>query len=159
MSTFTEHYNFIKPGEGDFYDIQDWNENMDAIDAQMALNEEAIAPIGEKIDGMDSKIGTSADTEENSLFGKLHQLSVGFGEIQLVKSIQHVTYSVPRNTSSGTRSISRVTPERCIVLLERLYDHSGCSTVNYTLNATSISLTHVSADYPPIFGFWVIELY
>ena len=34
MSTFTENYDFIKPDNEDYYDIQDFNENMDAIDAQ-----------------------------------------------------------------------------------------------------------------------------
>ena len=33
MSTFTENYDFIKPDNEDYYDIQDFNENMDAIDA------------------------------------------------------------------------------------------------------------------------------
>lgn len=32
MSTFTENYDFIKPDNEDYYDIQDFNENMDAID-------------------------------------------------------------------------------------------------------------------------------
>ena len=36
MSTFTENYDFIKPDNEDYYDIQDFNENMDAIDAQLA---------------------------------------------------------------------------------------------------------------------------
>ena len=30
MSTFTENYDFIKPDNEDYYDIQDFNENMDA---------------------------------------------------------------------------------------------------------------------------------
>ena len=39
MSTFTENYDFIKPDNEDYYDIQDFNENMDAIDAQLAQAE------------------------------------------------------------------------------------------------------------------------
>ena len=30
MSTFTENYDFIKPDNEDYYDIQDFNENMDS---------------------------------------------------------------------------------------------------------------------------------
>lgn len=32
MATFTEHYDLIKPGTDDYYDVADFNENMDAID-------------------------------------------------------------------------------------------------------------------------------
>ena len=45
MSTFTENYDFIKPDNEDYYDIQDFNENMDAIDAQLAQAEQKAAPI------------------------------------------------------------------------------------------------------------------
>ena len=37
---FTENYDFIKPDNEDYYDIQDFNENMDAIDAQLAQAEQ-----------------------------------------------------------------------------------------------------------------------
>ena len=43
MSTFTENYDFIKPDNEDYYDIQDFNENMDAIDAQLAQAEQKVA--------------------------------------------------------------------------------------------------------------------
>ena len=36
MSTFTENYNLIKPDEADYYDITDFNENMDTLDAALA---------------------------------------------------------------------------------------------------------------------------
>lgn len=45
MSTFTENYDFIKPDNEDYYDIQDFNENMDAIDAQLAQAEEKMAAV------------------------------------------------------------------------------------------------------------------
>ena len=45
MSTFTENYDFIKPDNEDYYDIQDFNENMDAIDAQLAQAEQKAAAI------------------------------------------------------------------------------------------------------------------
>ena len=45
MSTFTENYDFIKPDNEDYYDIQDFNENMDAIDAQLAAAEQKAAAI------------------------------------------------------------------------------------------------------------------
>ena len=35
MATFTEHYDLIKPGTDDYYDVADFNENMDAIDTQL----------------------------------------------------------------------------------------------------------------------------
>mgnify|MGYP006972964840 CR=1 FL=1 len=48
MSTFTENYDFIKPDNEDYYDIQDFNENMDAIDAQLAQAEQKAAALSIK---------------------------------------------------------------------------------------------------------------
>jgi hypothetical protein len=33
MATRTQHYNLIKPGSGDYYDIGDFNANADAVDS------------------------------------------------------------------------------------------------------------------------------
>lgn len=68
MSTYTENYDLIKPDEEDFYDVQNFNENMDSIDMQMALTEEEIA-------GVSEKIGTSEDEITNTVFGKLKTTS------------------------------------------------------------------------------------
>lgn len=160
MATFTENYNLIKPSEEDYYDVQDFNENMDAIDGQMM---ETAA----EVDGIGDKIGTAADEGTETVFGKLNQISDSMTgtEVQLVKSIQHVTYSPSKEASSGSCSIRTVDPQRCIVLFERLYDSSGNGTnyVSYTLNANSISIQHSSyslSSYNNLkLGFWVVEFY
>ena len=43
MATFTEHYDLIKPGTDDYYDVADFNENMDAIDTQLYQAEQDMA--------------------------------------------------------------------------------------------------------------------
>lgn len=65
MSTFTENYDFIKPDNEDYYDIQDFNENMDAIDAQLAQAEQkaaaiqaSIATAEESLAAINKKLGT-----------------------------------------------------------------------------------------------------
>lgn len=65
MSTFTENYDFIKPDNEDYYDIQDFNENMDAIDAQLAQAEQKVAAIQasiataeETLAAINKKLGT-----------------------------------------------------------------------------------------------------
>lgn len=65
MATFTEHYDLIKPGTDDYYDVADFNENMDAIDAQLYQAEQDMA-------GVSEKIGNPGDEGEDTLFGLLH---------------------------------------------------------------------------------------
>lgn len=65
MATFTEHYDLIKPGTDDYYDVADFNENMDAIDTQLYQAEQDMAGISEKI-------GNPGDEGEDTLFGLLH---------------------------------------------------------------------------------------
>lgn len=65
MATFTEHYDLIKPGTDDYYDVADFNENMDAIDTQLYQTEQDMA-------GVSEKIGNPGDEGEDTLFGLLH---------------------------------------------------------------------------------------
>lgn len=155
MATFTEHYNLIKPSEEDYYDVQDFNENMDAIDGQMM---ETAA----EVDGIGNKIGTAADEGTETVFGKLNQISSGMTGVQLVKSIQYVTYSPSSGTSSGTCSIRTVNPSRCFVIFERLNDNSdnGTDYVTYYLYADHINVSHLSHSSASLkLGFWVVEFY
>ncbi|MBR4016139.1 MAG: hypothetical protein IKI88_08100 [Anaerotignum sp.] len=64
MATFTEHYNLMKPGEEDYYDVLDFNENMDTIDGMMAQMETAA-------EGISEKIGTPVGSE--TVFSLLHE--------------------------------------------------------------------------------------
>lgn len=61
MATFTEHYDLIKPGTDDYYDVADFNENMDAIDTQLYQAEQDMA-------GVSEKIGNPGDEGEDTLF-------------------------------------------------------------------------------------------
>ena len=65
MATFTEHYDLIKPSTDDYYDVADFNENMDVIDTQMAQTEANVTDIG-------GKIGEPGDSGDDTLFGLLH---------------------------------------------------------------------------------------
>lgn len=145
MSTFTENYDFIKPSVEDPYDIQDFNENMDAIDALLAENETAMEQVNEKI-------GTPEDTGNNTVFGLLKNGG------SLIKSIQHVTHT---DTSSLIPiSINPVDPEKCIVILERLQQsNEKFIEINYRLES-SVLYAHIYASgYSAKAGFWIIEFY
>lgn len=156
MSTFTENYNLIKPQEEDYYDVQDFNENFDTIDSQMAVTEQAVTDVSEKI-------GASADSGAATVFGKLNQVVQAVEGIRLVKSIQHVKYSASQGDSGGKCRLKSVDPSRCFVIMERLHDteSSGLTYFSYTLNATEIEVSHVKFTSIPGFtiGFWVIEFY
>lgn len=153
MATFTENYNFIKPGEEDYYDVQDFNENMDAIDAQLMATEQELT-------GVSEKIGAPADTEAETVFGRLAQLAAGMGKgISIAKSMQHIIYKVPAGTTSTRQNIVTVNPEKCFVLFEA-YGNNNV-VITYELEADSLILTHNSYYNDPSakFGFWIIELY
>lgn len=158
MTAFTEHYELLKPSTEDYYDIQDFNENMDTLDT--ALHEQAL-----ETTGIGEKLGTAADGGNDTIFGKLNGLASLLGTgIQLVKSIQRVTYDVPPNQGNGICKLSTtVNPERCIVLMERLWDDTadGCAWVDYTLSATELSLSHgrYSVDPGVSMGYWIVEFY
>ena len=81
----------------------------------------------------------------------------------VVKSIQRVTYDVPIDKSDGFCRISTVNPERCIVLMERLWDDTadGCAWVDYRLSAKELSLSHGRyVSSPGIhMGYWIVEFY
>lgn len=65
MATFTEHYDLIKPGTDDYYDVADFNENMDTIDTQLYQAEQDMA-------GVSEKIGNPGDQGTDTIFGLLH---------------------------------------------------------------------------------------
>ncbi len=120
MSTFTENYDFIKPDNEDYYDIQDFNENMDAIDAQLAQAEQkaaaiqaSIATAEESLAAINKKLGTPPDGQSIS------SLLQNGGSV--IRSIQYVVYAAPKTPSyGGTLTIQEVTPEKTFVITERL---------------------------------------
>lgn len=84
MATFTTNYDLIKPGNDDYYDIADFNENMDAIDGQLSLTEQEVTKVKEEVEALknsmgqneslsaiDKKIGTPADQTNTTLFGAI----------------------------------------------------------------------------------------
>ena len=150
MSTFTENYDLIKPGEEDYFDVQDFNENFDAIDGQMALTEQEIA-------GVNEKIGSPTESGQ-TIFSLLNNMEFP----SLIKSIQRVFY---HNKNTGKElSINIVDPAHCIVLMERVYDNydAGRPYVDYTLSSDLLTISHGTSSYSTnviCCGFWIIEFH
>ena len=84
MATFTTNYDLIKPGNDDYYDIADFNENMDAIDGQLSLTEQEVTKVKEELEelkngmgqneslaAIDRKIGNSTDQTNTTVFGAI----------------------------------------------------------------------------------------
>ena len=159
MSTFTENYDFIKPDNEDYYDIQDFNENMDAIDAQLARAEERMAAVQagiataeETLAAINEKLGTPPDGQSiSSLIQK-------GGSV--IRSIQYVVYAAPQSPSyGGTLTIQEITPEKTFVITERLNNISN-SLVNfsYTLSSNAITIKHTGCNVDVVkIGFWDVE--
>lgn len=159
MSTFTENYDFIKPDNEDYYDIQDFNENMDAIDAQLAQAEQkaaaiqaSIATAEESLAAINKKLGTPPDGQSIS------SLLQNGGSV--IRSIQYVVYAAPKTPSyGGTLTIQEVTPEKTFVITERLNNNfDSLLNFSYTLSSNAITVKHTGCDVDTVkIGFWVVE--
>ena len=159
MSTFTENYDFIKPDNEDYYDIQDFNENMDAIDAQLAQAEQkaaaiqaSIATAEESLAAINKKLGTPPDGQSIS------SLLQNGGSV--IRSIQYVVYAAPKTPSyGGTLTIQEVAPEKTFVITERLNNNfDSLINFSYTLSSNAITVKHTGCDVDTVkIGFWVVE--
>lgn len=149
MSTFTENYGLIKPGEADYYDIADWNENMDTLDEALAAQDRTTAEIGEKMG--------SPTTEGATLFSLLEGNGGG-----LIKSMQTVDFSF-QSDQTVTEEINPVNPAKCFVHMERIFDPTGYEAkLLYTLTENSISIIPTSSTINPVemyVRFQIIEFY
>lgn len=159
MSTFTENYDLIKPDNEDYYDIQDFNENMDAIDAQLAQAEQKVAAIQasiataeETLAAINKKLGTPPDGQSIS------SLLQNGGSV--IRSIQYVVYTAPKSPSyGGTVTIQTVNLEKTFVITERLNNNfDSLLNFSYTLSSNAITVKHTGCDVDTVkIGFWVVE--
>lgn len=159
MSTFTENYDFIKPDNEDYYDIQDFNENMDAIDAQLAQAEQKVAAIQasiataeETLAAINKKLGTPPDGQSIS------SLLQNGGSV--IRSIQYVVYTAPKSPSyGGTVTIQTVNLEKTFVITERLNNNfDSLINFSYMLSSNAITVKHTGCDVDTVkIGFWVVE--
>ena len=159
MSTFTENYDFIKPDNEDYYDIQDFNENMDAIDAQLAQAEQKVAAIQasiataeETLAAINKKLGTPPDGQSIS------SLLQNGGSV--IRSIQYVVYTAPKIPSyGGSVTIQTVNLEKTFVITERLNNNfDSLINFSYTLSSNAITVKHTGCDVDTVkIGFWVVE--
>ena len=159
MSTFTENYDFIKPDNEDYYDIQDFNENMDAIDAQLAQAEQkaaaiqaSIATAEESLAAINKKLGTPPDGQSIS------SLLQNGGSV--IRSIQYVVYAAPKTPSyGGSVTIQTVNLEKTFVITERLNNNfDSLINFSYTLSSNAITVKHTGCDVDTVkIGFWVVE--
>ena len=147
MASYTENYNLTKPDEADYYDIAEFNANMDAIDEGMAETAVAVAGVSEKI----GTPTTAGDTIFSLLAGK---------DGGLIRSIQRVQFSLAGNGSTS-EAINTIDPSRSIVLLERLYDPTGkLAPINYSLTENSLEAACTyGGSITVTLAFWIVEFY
>ncbi len=163
MANYTKNYNLILPEQEDYYDVEQFNSNADAIDAQMAETEQKITGLNskldellEKISALDSKLGTAADTGSNTLYGLLNSRKDVF------KSMKRYTYTSTGGQSNYRIPINTVDPTKCFVLVERIVNtNSTLSSYSWSLNADHIYVSHANWTSSGVLGlaFTVVELY
>lgn len=157
MATYTEHFNLIKPDNEDYYDVSDFNENMDVIDEELAAVAES-ASGGAVLD----KIGVPSDTVKTTVFGKLNNFLSADGKgVRIIKSIQRVPFSNYPSQTPYSLPIDTVDVSRCIVYyLDHFHDANAKGTLTYTLESSSLNVTYTcGARYQRIMEFWVVEFY
>ena len=145
LASYTENYNLTKPDEADYYDIAEFNANMDAIDC-------CIAETAAEVAGVSEKIGKAEDTGTETIFGKLNQMASGSGTgLTAIKSIQTFHCNSPT-----TFALQTVVPQNCIVYINRLQDISGSGggTVTYSLKESELQVTNMTYLQAE---FWIIE--
>ena len=157
MSSFTKNYNFIQPGNEDYYDVQDFNENMEAIDTQLAATEKGVEQLGKEVKQGLSGIAATLGTPPHGQ--TLTSLLQNGGSV--VRSVQHLVY-VPADSRAGSATIpiQPVNPAKTIVFSERLININPTPVnYDYTLNSNAIVITHTVCQDVTIFkvGFWVLE--
>ena len=147
LASYTENYNLTKLDEADYYDIAEFNANMDAIDCCMAETAAEVA-------GVSEKIGTPT-TEGDTIFSLLAGNGGG-----LIKSIQRVQFSLAGN-DTVSHSISTIDPTRSIALLERLYDPTGkLAPISYSLKENSLEAACTyGSSITVTLAFWIVEFY
>lgn len=97
----------------------------------------------------------AVNSMETSLTGEL--------TANVVKSVQHVFYTIPAESSGGTIPISTVDLSKSFVLFELLCEQvTYVKNVSYTLNATNITVSYSPVGNGMdvgaiVYGFWVIE--
>lgn len=155
MTTFTENYSLTKPDNEDYYDVADFNENMDTIDSAMAETAAEIGGLGEGLVQIDRKIGSGGEGE--TLFGLLQERG------GLVRSIHRFTYAVPKGSASGSLAFDNpIDPSRSIVLWGRLYENAEKHySFDYSLSSTALTVSHANYTNAPglVLDFWVVEFH
>ena len=154
MAKYTENFNLIKPEDDEYYDVADFNENMDIIDEALA----------ESAGGSD-KIGEPEDSILSTVFGKLNGFISPDGKgVRIVKSIQRCSSRLPVCTPDARTmdfALEPVNPSRCLVWMERLHDTtSGQGSISYQLQEDNLHLSyHYTGSHSITIGFWIIDFY
>lgn len=103
----TTNYNLAKPDQEDFYNVDDFNGNMDIIDQALG-NTEGLDEIKEKVTNINNNVGTTTDpagtTTTGTVMGKLNNLLSNWtvGKIALLDTIRNLIGNPNDGTTVGT---------------------------------------------------------
>lgn len=140
MATYTENFNLIKPEDEEYYDVADFNANMDVIDEALAEN----AGGSEMLQGVISADGQG---------------------VRIIKSIQRVHFragdcgSTANNYFTVSYPLQTVDPSRCILLTERIRQgHGELTPLTPTLQADSLLVNFYNVGSIEA-AFQIVEFY
>lgn len=136
MATQTTHYGLIQPEEDDFYDVGDFNENMEAIDQQLFLLDEQTATIDDNVGAIKALIGTPEDSNENTIFGRLSKSN---GKFYVPSQTEGYIYTAEEiaNVNQAALSWVGISTLGHFVLGRIQAKHSGTIRIRTTLSVTT----------------------
>ena len=157
--TNTTNYGFNLPDGEDFYNIEDFNENMEKIDTLMFESELAISDMSSNITGLIGKTNDSVGTTSSgTVMGKLNKI---------ISNSSSTTSSVIRKITKGvseseTVTVSLTNASKCFVILNCNVGVSGSSQALgdcvHLVSLTSTKMT-VSCDHSYGYSYQIIEFY
>ena len=110
MANYTENFRLKKPEPEDFYDIEDFNGNMDILDSKVKSLDDSNTILKESMEILKSDVGTTKDTggttTAGSVFSKLNKLLTDWTSTRAsrVDSIYNNTLTSSTSSSTGTLS-------------------------------------------------------
>jgi len=140
MATNTKNYKLIKPDIDDFYDIEDFNKNADAIDTEMKKAESAVADLeSKKLDKTgdasnavvvfsqaSSRTALASEETMKSLFGKTAKWLVDLKAIAFTANYNDLT-NIPNSFTPTSHNHDSLYYQKSVV-----DTHTENSTIHIT---------------------------
>lgn len=131
MATFTEHFTLAKPDEDDYYNIEDFNGNMDILD-------DHLAEFDDKLENMDSSIST--------LSAKVNTLDDAVGDSSGLDSLETKVDTIDTTVNSIETKVDSVDTKASTIDTKVNTLTTNLSTVSTKVSTIDTSVSSLKTD-------------